>query len=171
MTDTNVLSSEIKLVQNTALGAVILNRFVFGYAEGSRMAEPTPLPLLFIVLPLVLLEATADCILKTRKNSGLRKFVENLSGSESKSQDLIYSLSARAKESREFTMECLSMAIACGLIGLDLDSGKVTASTAKLPDSHLKGSNRGLFDAATKLGYWCAQTPMNDICETLRFRI
>jgi hypothetical protein len=166
-----VLNDEVRLVQNSALGAVVLHRFVLGFAEGSGTSEPSPLHLLFIVLPAVMLEDTANCILKTRKSSGLRKFVENLSDSKTRSQDLIYSLSARAGQAREYTLASLSIAIAAGLIGLDVETGRVGASSAKLPEIHLKGTNRGLFDAAWRLGYWCAQTPIEDVCEILRLKL
>lgn len=49
-----VLNRETKLIQNPALGSVLLWRFTTGYAEGSEVNSPTPLPLLFLVLPIAL---------------------------------------------------------------------------------------------------------------------
>src|SRR5262245_43605485 len=50
----SVLSQEVWQVQNPAVGAVLLWRFVVGYQQARDDASSCPLPLVFIVLPTLL---------------------------------------------------------------------------------------------------------------------
>ena len=72
----NDLSRDIYLVQNPAIGAAILWRFVCGYYACEN--KPVPFPLLFIVLPVVFREDMCTVIKSTQKRKGLSKVSERL---------------------------------------------------------------------------------------------
>src|SRR5262249_23484698 len=61
---------EVGLVQNAALGAILVWQFGLVYQEKSG-SRPPPLSLAFIVLPVCLHGDTVEDILSTRKSSGL----------------------------------------------------------------------------------------------------
>lgn len=69
------LNQETRNVQNPALGAMLLWRFTVGYEEASKVKAPAPLPVLFIVLPMMFHQETSDLISSTLKASGLRNYV------------------------------------------------------------------------------------------------
>ena len=68
------LSREVDAVQNAALAAVLLWRFCVTYATTRQTPSSTPVPVLFVVLPLLFDEDTASLVASTKKSSGLRLF-------------------------------------------------------------------------------------------------
>jgi 4-hydroxybenzoate polyprenyltransferase len=79
------LTREVRIVQNCALGATVIWRFVVGYTQSSKTSEGPPLPLGFIVLPVVFHEDTVNLIGSTRGDSGLHAFADKFAWSENKS--------------------------------------------------------------------------------------
>ena len=77
--DVKVLTKEVNAVQNPALGAVLLWRFACGYRSGNERSEPAPLPLMFLVLPVLLDEGYSEMLAGTQGRSGLRAFVAKFS--------------------------------------------------------------------------------------------
>src|ERR1700754_2142945 len=69
-----VLDEEVYVMQNPALGALLLWRFVKAHAEAHPQKLGVPLPLAFLVLPLVWHATSAELIEGTMTASGLRKY-------------------------------------------------------------------------------------------------
>ena len=69
-----MLAREAQNVQNPALGAAILWRFCCSYTTTHPTSDAPALPTLFMVLPIVLHQATAELLRRTRPSSGLRAF-------------------------------------------------------------------------------------------------
>jgi hypothetical protein len=90
------LSQETQLVQNPALGAMLLWRFASGYERRSNIHSYAPLPLLFLVLPVTLHQETARFIASTRQASGLRAFVNKFSDSSVSKSDVLLAINDRA---------------------------------------------------------------------------
>lgn len=85
------LDKEIFFVQNPALGAAALWRFIIGYY--STYNNPVPFPLLFVVLPITFRKELTDIINSTLLKSGLPKFSEKLFAQ--KSNNSLYTVSDR----------------------------------------------------------------------------
>ena len=62
------LTKEFYNIQNSALSAYLLSRFCLGYAEENE--DMVPMPLLFIVLPMIYKKEIVDFISSTQKNQG-----------------------------------------------------------------------------------------------------
>src|ERR1035441_4731796 len=92
----NALSREVRAVQNPALGAMLLWRCSVGYQGASATAAPMPIPLLFVVLPIILHKQTAELLSSTQERSGLRKFTEKFQTSAQSKTDLLLALAPRA---------------------------------------------------------------------------
>jgi len=105
----SVLNQETRNVQNPALGGMLLWRFTIGYEEASKVKAPTPLPLLFIVLPMVYHKETADLISSTLKASGLRNYVNKFSETKTSKSDLVYATYDRAIKMRGLSLESLGL--------------------------------------------------------------
>ena len=58
----SLLSQEVHFTQNPALGAALLWRFSVGFNESHPVRGFAPLPLLFVVLPTILHQETAEQI-------------------------------------------------------------------------------------------------------------
>jgi hypothetical protein len=151
------LSRELRAVQNPALAAMLLWRCASGYSAGSGRAEPIPLPLLFLVLPILLHGETADLVIGTQKNSGLRKFAEKFQIASQSKTDLLLSIGPRAKAMRDLTSEGLGIAVLCHVLGFEENAARVYSLSDTQPVTGIPQSVRPLLSAAEKLGSWFAQ--------------
>jgi len=164
----NVLGKETRNVQNPALGATLIWQFTVGYSEGSEVKAPTPLPLLFIVLPIIYHQETAAFIKSTLKASGLRAFVNKFDETKTSKSDLIISIHERARAMQSLTRHSLSLAVASDLIAIDAQSGAAFPMTRTQPKVGIPDSVRDMMKAAEKLGFWCSKLTLHEIAITLK---
>ena len=162
------LARETKNVQNPALGAMILWRFSAGYTAGSTRGEHVPLPLLFLVLPVILRQDTAQLIAKTRKASGLRAFVNKFNETQTSKNDLISAIHPSAMRLRELTSKSLALAISASLLKIDKETSKVIRLSATSPKAGVAESVKDLLNASEKLGHWCSQITLHEISIVLK---
>src|SRR5438128_10777007 len=111
------LDRETVLVQNSALGAAILWRFCCAYDDASK-ATPCVLPLLYLVLPLVFHEETAEVAIGMRTETGLRGFVNKFTMTEMGKSDIVARLGERAIEMRGLTKDSVQVALQRHLRGI-----------------------------------------------------
>ena len=102
----SILAEEAHNVQNPALGALLLWRFAVGYsASGTHSA--VPMPLMFLVLPVLFHEETSDMLTSTLVKSGLRMFVSKFEESSVSKNDLILALHDRAAEMKGLSLDSM----------------------------------------------------------------
>ena len=117
----NSLNREVEYVQNQAVGAAILWRFVCGYYTNNN--RPVPFPLLFIVLPIILRQDLCMVIKGTQKASGLSKVSEKLF--KNKENDSIHYVNKTAIAMRELTLSSFNIAVEANLFSLMIESATV----------------------------------------------
>jgi hypothetical protein len=151
------LAREIRAVQNPALGATIITSAARGYADAGGVHAGMPLPLTFLVLPIILHASTSRMITSTLKKSGLRYFVEKFSQSKVAQSDLVLAIQRRATSMRPLTFESLDIALQTGLA--ILDSKKAEISGTDLLEKILARASaaKSLHSDSEKLGYWMGQ--------------
>lgn len=160
------LNREIYLVQNPAIGAAILWRFVCGYYDADNKSRQVPLPLLFLVLPIIFREDLRDVIGSTNKSSGLQKVSEKLFAG--KRADLVCSLQNSAEQYRDTTLSAIKIAVRAKLISLSSKTALVMpiqVKTHKMPKS-----SESLLKLAEKLGVWCSSLSLHEISTLLKVR-
>lgn len=164
-----MLAREAQNIQNPALGGAALWRFCCGYVEAHPVGDPPRLPLLFFVLPIVLHQATAEILQRTRRSSGLRAFAAKFGDSQVSKQDLLLQIHERAVRWRALSLQSIELAAAAHLIQLS-DGGEV------IPLSRTKA--RGLPDEvkqlladAEKLGAWCGHLTLHEVTTTLKVKL
>src|SRR5512140_2791047 len=91
----SVLSKEVRFTQNPALGATLQWRFVCGYCQSHPTSSHAPLPLVFLVVPVMLHQPTVTFIAGTQKASGLRACVSKFGEASSVKQDLLLAIHDR----------------------------------------------------------------------------
>ncbi|SPO55774.1 conserved protein of unknown function [Pseudomonas sp. JV551A1] len=153
---------EIYLVQNPALGAILMWEFVKGYKRQS-LGKPPALPLLFIVLPILLSEVLRTKIGTTNPSSGLRLFI----GKFSKKQEAILTLQRRMLMLRPTSLSSLTIAIDCGLLQLDYTTALVDCTIKRYPHKN-REKIRELGKFADKLGGWCGALTLQEVQAVLR---
>ncbi len=164
-----ILSREVRLTQNPALGAVLQWRFACGYNEAHANRGFAPLPLLFIVLPAILHQQTSELIAGTRKSSGIRAFAAKFGEAATSKQDVLIGLHSRVDEWRLLSWDSARMGLATRLIQLHLD-GTVVPLSHTAPSANVPPAIRPLLNDSEKLGFWCGQISLHEISNLLRLR-
>ena len=161
----NNIDREVYYVQNPAIGAAVLWKFIYGYyLKENKMI---PFPLLFIVLPIILREDLCTAIKSTQKKKGLSKVSEKLF--KDKKNDDLYTINKSAIELRPLTLSSFNIGISARLFSIDI----LTAQVFPLTQAKKRGlspSTKNLLDAAEKLGIWCSELSLLEICEWLKVR-
>lgn len=165
-----VLSREVDIVQNPALGAALIWRFTCGYRDGCLHKDATPLPLLFIVLPITLHQETSQFISSTRRKSGLRGFANKFNDSKVAKNDLILSIHERAIQMRSLTLDSLRIAHSSNLLSIDKESATVFPLSLTLPKAGVPPSIRTMLQHVERLGFWCGQVSLHEVSIILKVR-
>lgn len=163
------LTQEVRNVQNPALGAGLLWRFSCGYSESHSTSNEAPLPLAFIVLPIVFHQVSETLVVGTRKSSGLRVFAAKFGNSDNSMQDLLLSLHGRMLSLRSLTVESLRVAIATRLLRLET-TGTLLALSRTQAAAGIPADVRRLMKSAEKLGNWCGLLTIHEVATTLKLR-
>lgn len=165
----SVLATEVRNIQNPALGAGLLWRFACGYTMEHPCKSPAPLPLLFLVLPIILHEKTESFVQGTMKTSGLRAFATKFGKSDKCMQDLLLSINHRMLALKVLSLESLRIGIATRLIHLYSDATVIPLSKTNAITG-IPSEIRKMMNNADKLGSWCALLTMHEIATTLKVR-
>lgn len=154
---------EVQAMQNPALGATLIWRFACSYAPQNEAHEGVPLPLAFVVLPVVLHERTREEVSSTRLSSGARKFEDKFRDRE----DVLFALNQRAIGMRDLSLRSVRHALGSGLVTLMTDRGTLwPRSYTKPPVDAMSVAE--LLLAAEKLGSWCRSLSVYEISGILR---
>ncbi len=154
--------NEAGLVQNSALGAILIWRFTKGYGE--KAGDGCPLPLCFMPLPILFHHASRDAAVGTLQSSGLNKFVAKFD----KQREELLSIHARMLALRGQTLRSLAVAATQRLIALDCENACAHSLQTKALPSITPERVRPMIKAAEKLGAWCAPLKVSDIANVLR---
>lgn len=157
------LLSEVQAMQNPALGAVLIWRFVCGYAPQNDPRDGVPLPLSFVVLPVVLHERTREEVTSTRLSSGARKFEEKFRDRG----DVLFALNQRAIGLRSLSLRSVRHVLAAGLLTLVPERGTLWPRSYAKPPVEANSVSE-LLAAAEKLGGWCGSLSVYEIAGILR---
>lgn len=163
------LAREINAVQNPALGAVLLWRFAHAYSDAHPLHSRPPLPLFFVLLPMLFDQSTASHIASTQLRSGLRAFAAKFSEARPSQFDLLIQLQGRALRWRSKTREAIRVALATGLMSLDANSS-VNPSSKVWQLADQTGSVKRLTACAEKLGAWCSVLSLDEVALALHLR-
>ena len=147
----SVLAREVNAVQNSALAAVLLWRFCVGYSTARKTPATTPLPALFVLLPVLFNEETNVLLGSTLTKSGLRLFAGKFNDSVEAKADILLSLERHAIALRHQTLAAFKLALSTRLLFLDPATAEVVALSEAAPKS-LPESLRPLMRNAEKLG-------------------
>jgi hypothetical protein len=159
----SLVLNEVQLIQNGALGAYLLHEFSLGFSPPKSDPIGIPLPLAFMVLPLVLHESTCAEINSTLPSSGLRLFQHKFD----KTKDQLLNFHQRAIEMRALTLKSLQITFACDLLSLQSETAELWTLKSKQHKTTEK-SVSDLGKAANRLGQWFATLSISEITTTLR---
>lgn len=164
-----MLVREAQNVQNPALGAALVWRFCCGYVENHRISAPPPLPLLFLVLPIILHQATSEFVKRTFKSSGLRAFAAKFGDSSVSKQDLLLQIHDRSIRWRKLSLQSIELAVAGNLVKLEETGEVIPLSRTKARG--LSDEVKQLMDLSEKLGAWFGELTLHEVVTTLKVKL
>ncbi len=155
--------NEAQLVQNVALGAVLIWRFVEHYDLGAKRG--CPLPLCFTVLPILFHHATRGAAISTNPSSPLRKYVEKF---DRKREELL-AIHDRMLSMKALSLRSIQLALERGLFALlPEEATLVPFRTVRFQPMSRPEALRPMIRAAEKLGVWFAPHDLAHISNQLR---
>lgn len=163
----STLGQEVRNVQNPALGSTLLWRFTCGYTESNTTSSHPPVPLLFIVLPIVLHRETFELLKATLRPTGLHGFADKFSRSDIGKSDLLFSIQTRAITFQRLTWESLQIGVRTRLLTISTSEGTIIPVSRTSPRG-VPDSVRPLLTNAEKLGAWCGELTMFEIGTILK---
>lgn len=149
------------MMQNSALGAVLLWRFSHAYTKASE-ADEVLMPLCFLPLPMIWHETTFEHVRSTQLNSGLRRFAAKFTDTSPSDLDILLDLNRRALLWRSKSLQSIRTGLSTGLLKLT-SSGhlKPNGNTWTVGDSNAQ--TRKMCNAAEKIGTWFASLTLREI--------
>jgi hypothetical protein len=157
------LLTEVQAMQNPALGAVLVWRFACGYNPENTESNGVPMPLAFVVLPIVLHSRTRGEVETTHAASGVRKFEDKFKNQG----DMLLAINQRAITMRLLSLRSMRIALAKGLLTLLPEQGTLWPRTYATPRGTAKPV-ASLMREAEKFGTWCARLSLFELSGILR---
>jgi hypothetical protein len=155
------LGHESRMMQNSALGAVLLWRFAAAYTKSSGKEEVL-MPLCFLPLPMVWHEKTAEHVRSTQLNSGLRRFAAKFTDETPSDLDILLDLNRRAYLWRSKSLQSLRFGVSTGLMKLN-KSGHIKPNEKDWSVNECNPQTRKMCNAAGKIGAWFAPLSLREI--------
>jgi hypothetical protein len=164
MTDARSVPGELEIVQNPSLGAYALWLFTLGYQDEASMSAP--LPMAFLVLPLVLHRSTLEAIGSTRKASGLALFAAKLA----EQRENLLAVHERALVLRRLTLQSLGVGATARLLKINYHDASLRGYPLEpgLRKPPLPERLKDFGAAPEKLGYWFYKAGLAQIATALR---
>jgi hypothetical protein len=157
------LTTEVELVQNTALGALSIWTFTNEFFGQCRQRRGPQLALATIVLPMVFHEDTLEAIHARHFEGGLFTALAQNRGIGVELQDRIEAMVPE-------TMASLNLCFASGLLAFNKDKATLRPLRRSAPFSVQTESARHMVAAAARLGYWCSTINTARLCSLLSIR-
>ncbi len=158
-----ILNREVRAIQNPALGSILIWRAASSYQKTHLTSDFMPLPLAFLVLPILYHEETASLVTTTRTASGLRKLTEKFRSAEESKTDLLLAVGGRATAMRELSWESLRLAFSSNILALDTAKGTLLSLSETPLVSGVPLQIRPMLGNAEKLGAWFSSLTMYEI--------
>ncbi|WP_431197873.1 three component ABC system middle component [Roseibium album] len=153
--------SAVALVQNPALGALLIWKFGKAYQE-EKVTDLPLMPYQFLVLPLLFHAETLDYIRSTNPSSGLAQLTKKLG----EHRELLLAIHPRVLSMRSLTLDSIATGIASKQLHLNYETGSIRSNASRPPavPERLKYHFRG----AEKLGRWFARLAPEQVFSLLR---
>lgn len=157
--------NEVDQIQNPGVGAYLLWQFTLGHQEDAL--EPAPFLLSFLILPMLLHQATFNAVASTRKSSGLLQFVAKFD----KEREILVELHGRTRQLRQLSLQSIGVATACRLVNIDYEAATLYGYSLDLLEYErpfIPERLKGFQGAANKIGYWFSKLSTQQIASSLR---
>lgn len=164
------LGQEVWDMQNPALGAALMWRFVMAHRESAPPGEGCVLPIAFLVLPVVLHADSAELVRGTQRRSGLRVFADKFRSTPGLGMDALLGLQRRVIEMRAVSQGALQLAMGGALLRCDLEAATVRVARVQAMPGKWPAEVRRLGGLAEKFGRWCGELSVFEVASTLLIR-
>lgn len=151
------------MVQNQALGAILISTFTTEYFVVKGEKNGPTLPHLMLVLPLVFNQHFVKSTYTRRKKGGLFIAINQ-------DRSLIAGIQERMESMGELTMKSINISFASHMIKMDKYTFEFHPVSRKLPDFKQYESIKNMITVTKRLGYWFATIDFPQLCVLLKVR-
>lgn len=151
-------------MQNPCLGATCIWSFAHEYWTQKKELEGPFVGVVSTVLPVALHRESSSALHGRRFKGGLLNAL-------AEDRSLTVGLQDRMESMRDQTFESLSMAFAAGLLELRRNDFTLIPLRKTLPPIEKHGVINEMLATASRLGYWFATLPLDQVCNYLRIRL
>jgi len=155
------LSTEVELVQNSAICAIAVWTFVNEFYGESRNTKGPALPFVLPVLPLVLNREAIDTLSR-------RHYVGGLHLALAENRALTIDLQERMEGTVDLTFMALNIGFASKLLRYDAERGQLIPGQRKTAFQFQGDDVRDILNTAKRLGYWFYNINADQLCSMLR---
>lgn len=154
--------SELDIIYNPTLGAYLIWSAAKSYSEEAEV-DGMPMPLAFLVLPLVLHWQSRSLAAATQLSSGLTLFASKLGAH----QEHLLAVHQRALAFRGLSLSSIALALAGKMLYLEPAAAEISAMNIDgLPK--LSEEIKQLRGVSQKFGAWFARLPIKQVATILR---
>ena len=129
-----------------------------------------PLPLLFIVLPMIYKKEIVDFITSTKEKSGLRFFADKFTEKKNSNNDLIIQIQNLSKRYQVMTLEAMRIGIVGELMAIQNGAYILPLEDNIKSFKTMSKEVKKMGNAAEKLGIWCSRLSLMEISQILKVR-
>jgi ABC-3C biological conflict system middle component len=152
---------EQRVIQNTSLAAEAIWQAVHAAFEAKSRAEGVPLPLAFLVLPLVFHQRTSMVLAAKTQPGVLYKALAD-------DREITVGLQTRMQAMSDRTFQALSIAFDTGLLRLDQNRERhLIPGRSTPPIAHATDEVKVIMNASKRVGHTFAELTLVQICTHL----
>lgn len=155
---------EREVSQNLVLASWALWGATLQYDKELKSERGVPFTHIFVVLPLVFHQQSANIIQGKTMTEGsfYRSIAEN--------RTLMVGLQQRLQSYSNITLKALNLSFASKLLLMDEDTFEISPGRKTLPDGTPQQEVNTIIKASKRIGYWLAVTEFSVLCNILRIR-
>jgi hypothetical protein len=154
---------EFDVVQNSALGSILIWSFVAEYYKTKDEQEGPTLPHIMMILPLLFNQHFVNSIYTKNRKGGLYNALNQ-------DKSLFAGVQARMESMCGLTLRSMHICFSTKIISFEKNGFELMPIRIKIPDyKHNESINR-MITASKRLGYWFASIDFNQLCALLKVR-
>jgi hypothetical protein len=155
--------NEFDLVQNAALGSILIWSFVSEFYKTQDEKTGPTLPHLMLVLPLLFNQHFVNSIYSKKRKGGLYNALNE-------DRVLFAGVQSRMESMSKLTLRSIHIGMAAKILLIEKNTFEFIPIRSKVPDFKENESIKRMLVASKRLGYWFSTIDFNQICALLKVR-
>jgi hypothetical protein len=155
--------NEFDVVQNPALGSILIWSFVTEYYKTKDEQEGPTLPHIMMILPLLFNQHFVNSVYTKNRKGGLYNALNH-------DKSLFTGVQTRMESMSGLTLRSMHICFSAKIITPEKNGFELLPIRTKIPDYKHNESIHRMITASKRLGYWFATIDFKQLCALLKVR-